>query len=72
MGALASHAQQADVAERVARADARRRAACYGERDGFAPLGEGVAEGAFFAPTLLLAATARRTTRCTTSRPSAR
>ena len=27
-----------------------------GARDGFAPQGEGVAEGAFFAPTLLLAA----------------
>jgi oxepin-CoA hydrolase/3-oxo-5,6-dehydrosuberyl-CoA semialdehyde dehydrogenase len=26
-----------------------------GERDGFAPQGEGVADGAFFAPTLLLA-----------------
>ena len=25
----------------------------YGERDGFAPQGERVAEGAFFAPTLL-------------------
>jgi oxepin-CoA hydrolase/3-oxo-5,6-dehydrosuberyl-CoA semialdehyde dehydrogenase len=28
--------------------------AVYGERDGFAPVGEGVADGAFFAPTLLL------------------
>jgi oxepin-CoA hydrolase/3-oxo-5,6-dehydrosuberyl-CoA semialdehyde dehydrogenase len=26
----------------------------YGERDGFSPQGEGVAEGAFFSPTLLL------------------
>jgi oxepin-CoA hydrolase/3-oxo-5,6-dehydrosuberyl-CoA semialdehyde dehydrogenase len=26
----------------------------YGERDGFSPQGEGVADGAFFAPTLLL------------------
>ncbi|AGZ38027.1 enoyl-CoA hydratase (plasmid) [Pseudomonas putida S12] len=52
MGALASHAQQADVAARVetllAGSDL-----LFGARDGFAPLGEGVAEGAFFAPTLL-------------------
>jgi oxepin-CoA hydrolase/3-oxo-5,6-dehydrosuberyl-CoA semialdehyde dehydrogenase len=26
----------------------------YGEADGFAPVGEGVADGAFFPPTLLL------------------
>ena len=53
MGALASHAQQADVAERVA---LLRRGAelVYGGGDGFAPLGEGVANGAFFQPTLLL------------------
>nr|ABF82246.1 PaaN [Pseudomonas fluorescens] len=54
MGALASHAQQADVAARVetllAGSDLLFRA-----RDGFAPLGEGVAEGAFFTPTLLRA-----------------
>ncbi|CAD5108926.1 phenylacetic acid degradation bifunctional protein PaaZ [Zestomonas carbonaria] len=54
MGALASHAQQADVAARVeallAGSDL-----LLGARDGFAPLGEGVAEGAFFAPTLLRA-----------------
>ena len=54
MGALASHAQQADVAARVetllAGSDL-----LFGARDGFAPLGEGVAEGAFFAPTLLRA-----------------
>ncbi|UZZ09524.1 phenylacetic acid degradation bifunctional protein PaaZ [Ectopseudomonas mendocina] len=54
MGALASHAQQADVAARVetllAGSDL-----LFGTRDGFAPLGEGVAEGAFFAPTLLRA-----------------
>ncbi|MDR2992088.1 MAG: phenylacetic acid degradation bifunctional protein PaaZ [Burkholderiaceae bacterium] len=53
MGALASHAQQADVAERVAllrqHADV-----ILGDDGHFAPLGEGVAEGAFFAPTLLL------------------
>lgn len=54
MGALASHAQQADVAERV-RLLMEGAELVYGERDGFAPQGEGVAEGAFFAPTLLLA-----------------
>ncbi len=52
MGALASHAQQADVADRLATllesADL-----VYGARDGFAPQGDGVSEGAFFAPTLL-------------------
>ncbi|MDR1968596.1 MAG: phenylacetic acid degradation bifunctional protein PaaZ [Burkholderiaceae bacterium] len=53
MGALASHAQQADVAERVALL--RQHAELVLGDDGkFAPLGEGVAEGAFFAPTLLL------------------
>ena len=54
MGALASHAQQADVAERVAllRQGAE---VVYGGGDGFAPVGEGVANGAFFQPTLLLA-----------------
>ncbi len=53
MGALASHAQLADVAERVAllRQTAEQ---VYGASDGFAPLGEGVSDGAFFAPTLLL------------------
>lgn len=54
MGALASHAQQADVAERV-RLLMQGTELVYGERDGFAPQGEGVAEGAFFSPTLLLA-----------------
>ncbi|MDH6593119.1 oxepin-CoA hydrolase/3-oxo-5,6-dehydrosuberyl-CoA semialdehyde dehydrogenase [Variovorax sp. TBS-050B] len=53
MGALASHAQQADVAARVATL-LQGAELVYGERDGFAPLGDGVAEGAFFAPTLLL------------------
>ncbi|SFP62382.1 oxepin-CoA hydrolase / 3-oxo-5,6-dehydrosuberyl-CoA semialdehyde dehydrogenase [Variovorax sp. PDC80] len=53
MGALASHAQQADVAERVA--ELRKGAELvYGGGDGFSPVGEGTAEGAFFAPTLLL------------------
>lgn len=52
MGPLASHAQQSDVVERVeallASSDL-----LFGARDGFAPRGDGVAEGAFFAPTLL-------------------
>ncbi|GAB4116879.1 MAG: phenylacetic acid degradation bifunctional protein PaaZ [Rubrivivax sp.] len=54
MGALASHAQQGDVAERVAQL-LQGAELVYGERDGFAPQGEGVANGAFFCPTLLLA-----------------
>lgn len=53
MGALASHAQHADVAERVATL-LQGAELVYGERDGFAPVGDGVGEGAFFAPTLLL------------------
>ncbi|WP_296223816.1 phenylacetic acid degradation bifunctional protein PaaZ [Ralstonia sp. UBA689] len=53
MGALASHAQKADVAERVAML--RRHAELVlGDQGSFTPVGEGVAEGAFFAPTLLL------------------
>ena len=52
MGALASHAQAADVAERVAQL--RGVASLVTDAGGFAPLGEGAAEGAFFAPTLLL------------------
>ncbi|WP_044874313.1 phenylacetic acid degradation bifunctional protein PaaZ [Pseudomonas sp. LFM046] len=54
MGALASHAQQADVTERL---DALLQSSelLFGARDGFAPRGEGVNEGAFFAPTLLRA-----------------
>ncbi len=52
MGALASHAQATDVAERVALLCASAQLVCGGE--GFAPQGEGVADGAFFAPTLLL------------------
>lgn len=53
MGALASHAQQADVAERVA---LLRQSAelVFGGGQGFAPQGEGTAQGAFFQPTLLL------------------
>ena len=53
MGALASHAQQSDVAERVATL-MQGAELVYGARDGFTPVGDGVAEGAFFAPTLLL------------------
>ena len=52
MGALASRDQLADVAERVARLG-RDNEVVFGAGDGFAPVGDGVAEGAFFAPTLL-------------------
>lgn len=55
MGPLASLAQQRDVSERVG-ALARDAELLFGARDGFAPQGEGVADGAFFAPTLLLCA----------------
>ena len=55
MGALASAAQQADVAERVAALLQAGATQVFGASDGFAPRGEGVADGAFFAPTLLLA-----------------
>ncbi|MFD2645372.1 phenylacetic acid degradation bifunctional protein PaaZ [Pseudomonas japonica] len=54
MGALASHAQQADVGERVEQL-LRSCDQLFGASDGFEPRGEGVANGAFFAPTLLLA-----------------
>jgi oxepin-CoA hydrolase / 3-oxo-5,6-dehydrosuberyl-CoA semialdehyde dehydrogenase len=53
MGALASKDQQQDVAERVAML-ARGNEVLFGERDGFAPVGDGVANGCFFSPTLLL------------------
>jgi len=53
MGALASLAQRSDVVERVAQLAAGNEV-IFGESDGFAPVGEGVAAGAFFAPTLLL------------------
>jgi len=52
MGALASHAQQSDVAERV-EALLKSSELVFGAKDGFAPRGDGVNEGAFFAPTLL-------------------
>jgi oxepin-CoA hydrolase/3-oxo-5,6-dehydrosuberyl-CoA semialdehyde dehydrogenase len=54
MGALASRSQRQDVAQRVATL-LQGAELIYGERDGFAPVGERVAEGAFFPPTLLLA-----------------
>ncbi|MCE2689357.1 MAG: phenylacetic acid degradation bifunctional protein PaaZ [Rubrivivax sp.] len=59
MGALASKAQQADVAERVALLS-RGNEVVFGAEAGrapgaaFSPLGQGVADGAFFSPTLLL------------------
>ncbi|MBA3479791.1 MAG: phenylacetic acid degradation bifunctional protein PaaZ [Lautropia sp.] len=53
MGALASHAQRDDVARQVA-ALSDGAELVFGERDGFAPVGEDVAAGAFFSPTLLL------------------
>ena len=59
MGALASRDQQRDVAERVELL-ARGNEVVFGERDGFKPVGEGVANGAFFAPTLLLCRDAMR------------
>ena len=52
MGALASHEQQKDVAERVATL-MKSADLVWGERNGFAPQGDGVADGAFFSPTLL-------------------
>lgn len=54
MGALASHAQQADVAERVAMLLADGAELVCGGVDAVRPVGEGTAGGAFFAPTLLL------------------
>jgi oxepin-CoA hydrolase/3-oxo-5,6-dehydrosuberyl-CoA semialdehyde dehydrogenase len=52
MGALASHAQLADVNERVALLRHSAELVCGGE--GAVPLGAGTEHGAFFAPTLLL------------------
>ena len=59
MGALASKDQQRDVAERVAML-VQGNEIVFGAADGFAPVGEGVAGGAFFAPTLLLCRDAMR------------
>ena len=53
MGALASHEQQRDVAERVAQL-ARGNTVLFGAEPGFAPRGTGTDQGAFFSPTLLL------------------
>ena len=53
MGALASRAQQKDVAERVEMLS-RGNEVVIGRGEAFAPLGEGTAKGSFFAPTLLL------------------
>ncbi|HEX7442106.1 MAG TPA: phenylacetic acid degradation bifunctional protein PaaZ [Caldimonas sp.] len=53
MGALASAAQVRDVAERVGML-AQGNEVVFGAANGFAPVGEGVARGSFFAPTLLL------------------
>jgi oxepin-CoA hydrolase/3-oxo-5,6-dehydrosuberyl-CoA semialdehyde dehydrogenase len=59
MGPLASRAQQADVAERVALFAKAGEVVC-GAGQSFQPVGDGTAEGAFFAPTLLLARDAMR------------
>ncbi|MFP5390489.1 MAG: phenylacetic acid degradation bifunctional protein PaaZ, partial [Gammaproteobacteria bacterium] len=53
MGALASMDQQRDVLERVRRL-AEGNGVVYGAHEGFRPLGETAARGAFMAPTLLL------------------
>lgn len=55
MGALASRAQQVDVGEQLLRLAAGCETV-WGAADGFAPRGEGIERGAFFAPTLLLCA----------------
>jgi oxepin-CoA hydrolase/3-oxo-5,6-dehydrosuberyl-CoA semialdehyde dehydrogenase len=54
MGALASHAQLADVGERVARLRHGHGAELVCGGEGAVPLGAGTEHGAFFAPTLLL------------------
>jgi oxepin-CoA hydrolase/3-oxo-5,6-dehydrosuberyl-CoA semialdehyde dehydrogenase len=53
MGPLASKAQQHDVAQRLAML-AQGNDIAFGAADGFAPLGEDIRGGAFFAPTLLV------------------
>jgi oxepin-CoA hydrolase/3-oxo-5,6-dehydrosuberyl-CoA semialdehyde dehydrogenase len=53
MGALASMDQHRDVSERVEML-ARGNEVLFSARDGFAPVGEDAADGAFFSPTLLL------------------
>jgi oxepin-CoA hydrolase/3-oxo-5,6-dehydrosuberyl-CoA semialdehyde dehydrogenase len=58
MGALASKDQQRDVAERLALL-AKGNEIVFGESHGFKPVGVGVDDGAFFAPTLVLCRDAR-------------
>ena len=53
MGALASMDQHRDVSERVEML-ARGNEVLFSARDGFHPVGENCASGAFFAPTLIL------------------
>ena len=53
MGALASMEQHRDVSERVELL-ARGNEVLFSARDGFNPVGDNVASGAFFSPTLLL------------------
>jgi oxepin-CoA hydrolase/3-oxo-5,6-dehydrosuberyl-CoA semialdehyde dehydrogenase len=53
MGALASKDQHRDVSERVEML-ARGNEVLFSGRDGAKPVGEGAANGAFFAPTLIL------------------
>jgi oxepin-CoA hydrolase / 3-oxo-5,6-dehydrosuberyl-CoA semialdehyde dehydrogenase len=53
MGALASQAQQCAVAQQV-EVLMKEAELIHGARDGFEPRGEGVRDGAFFAPTLLM------------------
>lgn len=53
MGPLASKAQRVDVGQQLAGLLQGNELA-FGERDGFAPLGSGLADGAFFSPSLVL------------------
>ena len=53
MGALASMDQHRDVGERVELL-AKGNEIVFGAANGFAPVGDGAADGAFFSPTLLL------------------
>jgi len=53
MGALASKEQQRDVAGRLALLAAGNET-IFGAADGFSPVGQGAARGAYFSPTLLL------------------
>ncbi|WP_025127434.1 phenylacetic acid degradation bifunctional protein PaaZ [Pseudomonas sp. PH1b] len=54
MGPLASHEQQRDVSERL-ESLLQGSDLLFGAKDGFEPRGSHVSQGAFFAPTLLLA-----------------